>query len=187
MTSNCEKDKAYAEEMRKAQAGDNVAYGALLKKISPLISGFIYNKIGKGADNDDILQEVLMAIHRSAHTYNTDRSFRNWMFAIANYKIKDYLRSYYRKKSLIQVDFEEVKDFISDDVTNAPSQSELLSELLNDLPQRQRKILYLMKIEGYSIKEVASLMKMNISAVKVAAHRTYKTLINNQKERDSNE
>lgn len=181
MAFDRQKDLRYSEMMRKSQGGDKVVYNSLLKEISPIIAGFIYNKIGARSDNDDILQEVLIGIHRSGHTYNSDRSFANWMFAIANFKVKDFLRSYYRKKSLIEVDFDKVEDFIASDVTNGGSSGELLCELIDNLPEKQRKILHLMKIEGYGAKEVAKIMDMSVSAVKVAAHRSYKKLINDNK------
>lgn len=171
-------DKICAEKMRKAQAGDKLAYEQLLKTIIPILAAFIGKKLGRRADNEDILQEILLAIHTSGHTYNTDRSFTNWMFAIASYKVSDFLRKTYRKKSLIEVNFEEVQDSITDDVTKDTTPNESLSELLSNLPEKQRKILHLMKIDGHSVKEVAVLMKMNVSAVKVAAHRAYKVLIN---------
>ncbi len=185
MTSKYERDNNYAAQMRKAQSGDKVAYESLLKKIIPLLEGFIYNKLGKRPDNEDILQEILIAIHRSAHTYNTERSFTNWMFAIANHKVLDFLRKSYHKNSLIEVDFDEVQDFLTDNVTNDVSKNESLVELLDDLPGKQREILHLMKIEGYSVKEISTIMKMNVSAVKVAAHRAYKTLIRNKNKIDS--
>lgn len=187
MKSKENQDKIFADLMRKAQVGDKVIYEELLKKLIPLLNGFIYNKIGNRADNEDILQEILIAIHKSAHTYNTDRSFTNWMFAIANYKVQDFLRYHYRKNRIKQVDFDEVKDFLTDDVTKQTVQNESLAELINNLPEKQRKILYLLKIDGHSIKEVADVMKMNLSAVKVAAHRAYKILVNNKKLNDQSE
>lgn len=169
-------DEKYANKMRQAQQGDNQAYETLLKEITPLIAGFIYNRIGKKSDNDDILQEILIAIHRSSQTYNTQRSFKGWMFAIADHKLKDYFRSYYRKRILTQVDFEDVKDFITDDVTNDNPLGESLIDLVDELPEKQKKIIYMMKVEGYTAKEVALAMKMSVSAVKVAAHRAYKII-----------
>ena len=169
-----------AQMMRRAQSGDKSEYTKLLKEISPLIRGFIYNRIGSGPDSEDILQEILIGIHRSSHTYNTDRPFTNWMFAIASHKLKDYLRAYYRKKALKEVDFDKISDFITEAVTDDTSASEVLTELLEKLPEKQRNIVYMMKIEGYSSSDVAKKMGMSVSAVKVTAHRAYKTLINNE-------
>lgn len=184
MTIRKKEDEKYANKMRQAQQGDNKAYEDLFKKVTPLIAGFIYNRIGKKADNDDILQEILLAIHRSSHTYNTERSFKGWMFAIADHKLKDYFRSYYRKRLLTQVDFDDVKDFITHDVTNDSSSGESLVDLIDELPPKQKKIIYMMKVEGYSAKEVALAVNMSVSAVKVAAHRAYKVIGKNYSKKD---
>jgi RNA polymerase sigma-70 factor, ECF subfamily len=106
------------------------------------------------------------------------------LFAIADHKVKDFLRSYYRKKSLIELDFAEVEKFFSSEVTNDPTSGEVLSELLGDLSERQRQIIYSMKIEGYTAKEVAGRMSMSESAVKVAAHRADKILIKRNREKN---
>jgi len=163
--------------MHAAQRGDSAAYAELFREITPLIKGFLYNRLGDGLDNEDIVQEVLFAVHKASHTYNTDRQFKAWMFAIADYKLKDYLRAYYRKAALIKVDFAEIEHTLTDDVTADHSPSELLSEILGVLPEKQQRIVRMMKIDGYSAEQVAKEMKMTTSAVKVSAHRAYKVLI----------
>jgi len=177
MTSDGLQNRQLENLMHAAQAGDNAAYAELFRKITPLIKGFIYNRLGNKTDNDDLVQDILFAIHRSSHTYNTDRQFKAWMFAIANYKLKDYLRSLYRKAEFTEIDFAEMEHILSNDVTNTPSSSELLNEALEILPDKQQKIVRLMKIDGHSVEQVAVAMDMSPSAVKVSAHRAYKLLI----------
>ena len=163
--------------MHAAQRGDGAAYAELFREITPLIKGFLYNRLGDGLDNDDIVQEVLFAIHKASHTYNTDRQFKAWMFAIADYKLKDYLRAHYRKAALTKVDFEEIEHTLTDHVTDEHSPSELLDEILGVLPEKQQRIVRMMKIDGYSAEQIGKEMKMSTSAVKVSAHRAYKVLI----------
>lgn len=181
-----DREDKFIQLMRRAQNGDHAAYSELFHAITPLIRGFIYNRIGNGADHDDILQEALLGIHRASHTYNTDRPFTNWMFAIADHKVKDYLRAHYRRKALKEVDFENIEDFIAAPVTSEAPPSEVLNELLDKLLEKQRRIVYMMKIEGYSAQQVAKTMDMSVSNVKVTAHRAYKILIaNGQKKKEA--
>lgn len=162
--------------MYAAQSGDKRAYAELLIKISPLVRSFLYRRLGPRADNEDVLQDVLLAIHKASHTYNTDRPFKAWMFAIADYKVKDYLRQHYRKMAGKHVDFAEIENFLVDPVTFEPSPAELLNDALSELPDKQQKIVRLMKIEGFTAAEVADQLQMSESAVKVTAHRAYKVL-----------
>lgn len=61
-------------------------------------------------------------------------------------------------------------------VTENWDQIEYLSKILDSLPEKQKKIVTMMKIEGYTAEDAAKKMNMSVSAVKVAAHRAYKSL-----------
>lgn len=185
MVGNPSQKRTFEELMHAAQRGDGSAYVQLLREITPLIKGFLFNRLGDGPDNEDLVQETLFAIHKASHTYNTDRQFKAWMFSIADHKLKDYLRAHYRKLALTKVDFAEIEHSLTDDVTNTPSASELLDEILETLPDRQRRIVHMMKIDGYSVEQVALEMNMSQSAVKVSAHRAYKLLIERRKKEAS--
>jgi RNA polymerase sigma-70 factor (ECF subfamily) len=170
--------KTLEARMSLARSGDNLAYESLLKEIFPIIRNFIakfnYRNL---IDVDDLTQEVLLAIHKSSHTYQVDRSFRNWMFAIANYKLKDALRKIYRQKKLTEISFSDVEHYLFEEVEFDYEESPDLASMLRVLKPRQQKIVRLLKIECNSLQEVANKMQMTVAAVKVAAHRSYETLI----------
>lgn len=166
------------EKMRLAQAGDKLVYESVLKEIAPLIRNFIkkfnYRNL---IDVDDLTQEVLLAIHQSSHTYQPDRPFKSWVFAITNYKLKDQLRSIYRRKKLTEVDFLEVENDLFEEVDFDRSDQESLESMLYILNPKQREIVKFLKIEGNSLEEVANKMSMTVAAVKTSAHRAYGNLI----------
>lgn len=170
--------KSLEKRMELAQAGDKAAYESVLREIAPIIKNFLrkFNYLNL-IDVDDLCQEVLLAIHNSSATYQPNRSFRNWMFAVANYKLKDELRKIYRQKKLKKVDFADVENFLFDEIEFNFEAYPSLSELLVVLKPKQQEILRLLKIEGNSLQEVANKMNMTVPAVKVAAHRSYEILI----------
>ena len=170
-------DQQLAEVMRKAQAGDGKAYHQLLTDITPMIRGFIYKRLGDHSELEDRVQDVLLAVHRAGHTYNSDRSFLNWMFAIADYKVKDHLRSHYRRKAAgTQVDLETVAELSAPQLQLALEDRQMLERLLETLSPRERTIVQMMKIEGHSARDVGTNLGMSEGAVKVAVHRAMKTL-----------
>ena len=175
--NNHGKENQLKDLMRQAQHGDHAAYSKLLHCITPLIRGFIFKRIDNKEDHDDILQEVLLGIHRASHIYNTDRPLTNWVFAIADHKLKDYLRTYYRKQSRQEINLESVKDFLAEPVTSGAPSHEKLTELLDTLPEKQKRIVAMMKIDGYTAQEVAEKMGMSVSNVKVTAHGAYQLLM----------
>lgn len=171
-------DEKLEDLMRLAQAGDNSAYEKVLKKVAPMIRNFIQKFNYKNLiDVDDLTQEVLLAIHQSSHTYNCDRPFKTWAFAITNYKLKDYLRIIYRHKKLTEIDFSEVENSLFEEVDFTPQNEISLDLMLDVLNEKQQKIIRLLKIEGNSLEETANKMKMSVGAVKTAAHRSYAILI----------
>jgi len=168
--------------MRKALSGDKASYNALLRGITPVVRGFLYKRMAVAADVEDVLQEILISVHRSLHTHDGRRAALPWVMAIAHYRLTDYLRRQYRIMAREKVDYDSIASQLADpnsDVTFLGSENELLHNALAALPERQRDIVTRLKLEGNSVKEVAKLLDMSESAVKVAAHRAYKLLKQN--------
>jgi RNA polymerase sigma-70 factor (ECF subfamily) len=68
----------------------------LLDHLSRHLRGYYKSKLiscGRSpADAEDLVQDVILAIHTRRHTYNPDELFTPWMHAIARYKLIDHLR-----------------------------------------------------------------------------------------------
>ena len=163
--------------MRLAQSGDKKAYAALFRAIMPLIKTFVSKRILNMADVDDVVQDTLLSIHRAGHTYDTNRPFKVWMFTIARHRLNDYLRRAYRKSTFTEVSLSHLTyENSATGVTESRDQPEYLNKILDSLPEKQKKIVTMMKIEGYTAEDAAKKMNMSVSAVKVTAHRAYKSL-----------
>src|SRR5499427_9862505 len=76
--------------------GDAAAYRTLLERLSGHLRTFFkarLNRIGRGpVEAEDLLQETLIAIHTRRHTYDRSQLFTPWLYAIARYRLVDYLR-----------------------------------------------------------------------------------------------
>src|SRR6266550_66933 len=76
--------------------GDAGAYRSLLDRLSSRLRAYYKGKlarVGRGAtEAEDLVQEVLLAIHLKRHTYDTGEPFTPWVHTIARYKLIDYLR-----------------------------------------------------------------------------------------------
>ncbi|HBR69932.1 MAG TPA: hypothetical protein DEA55_11210, partial [Rhodospirillaceae bacterium] len=107
---NAGQDEEWNGWAAAAQQGDKRAYAALLKGIAPFIRGMITGGLANADWADDIVQEVLISVHKSLHTWSPDRPFRPWLAAIASFRKADFLRRHYgargdRKISLDDADF----------------------------------------------------------------------------------
>jgi RNA polymerase sigma-70 factor, ECF subfamily len=162
--------------MRRSLGGDTRAYAELLSASTRLLRPFLSNRIGNESEVDDLLQEILISLHKARHTYDGNRPFKPWLYAIAKFRLQDYLRAHYADKLKQAVDIDDLEDNLQNDVTEYPIDYETISGELRHLSETQATILRLMHQEGHTAKEVAEKLGMTHSAVKVTAHRAYKVL-----------
>jgi RNA polymerase sigma-70 factor (ECF subfamily) len=171
-------EKQWQELMIASQKGDSKAYSKLLKELLPVITNFTKKRVFDKELVGDVVQNALLGIHTARHTYDPKKPFTPWMYAVTRYKILDYIRSQTAYTDKIALDSENLETFFSTE-TNTYKRSDLQKDLrkaLDTLPLKQQQIVTLMKLQGFSASEVAVKLNMSLSAVKVAAHRAYKTL-----------
>ena len=157
-----------------ALEGDQKKYSDFLCIINKILRGFVKKRIAVN-DAEDVVQEILISIHKARHTYDGIRPIMPWIFAIARFRIADYLRKTYSNIRFENCDFEELCEILPD-VTIVSQDSEYIDDILKNVSSREKTILTMMYIEECRVKEVATNLKMTESAVKVAAHRAIKKI-----------
>lgn len=162
--------------MIQALAGNQTAYARVLKKTTRLIRPYLTKRLAAAADVEDVMQEILISLHKARHTYDGKRPFGPWIFAIAKYRLNDYLRSRYADPLRYMEDLETAENISESDVTKTGFSYESIKEEVEQLPRRQGAIVKLMHEDGYTSKETAKILGMKESAVKVSAFRAYKIL-----------
>ena len=164
--------------MRAGLRGDAAAYRALLSRLSASLRAYYKGRlarIGRSAtEAEDLTQEALMAIHTRRHTYDTASPLMPWVHAIARYKLIDHLRQTHASmKDLPIEDAEEI--MAQDDLVGTESAYDL-TRLLSRLPDKMRRTIQLVKLDGLSVAETANQCGISESDVKVSVHRGLKAL-----------
>ncbi|BAN27897.1 RNA polymerase sigma-24 subunit ECF subfamily (plasmid) [Caballeronia insecticola] len=157
-------------------AGDQNAYRGFLQALTRHLRGYLRKRLPQHhADVEDLVQEILLAVHNARHTYRTDEPLTAWLHAIARYKLMDFFRSRARRESLHDPldDHAEFLAVIDDEPAQARHD---IGKLLDDLPDKQRLPIVHMKLEGLSVTETARMTGLSESAVKVGVHRGLKAL-----------
>lgn len=162
--------------MRLSLGGDKQAYAELLRETARLLRPFLGKRLSFESEVDDVLQEILISIHKARHTYDGERPYKPWAYAIAKFRLQDYLRMHYSDQLRHAEDISALENFLHDDVTEPAISYESISGEIQKLPEKQATTLRLMHHDGYTAKEVAEQLGMSESAVKVSAHRAYKVL-----------
>lgn len=163
----------YAALMRQAQRGDREAYERCLVELAAVLRAYVRASAGDVPWVDDVVQEILLSIHRARHTYDPSRSFAAWFYAIARNRLIDGIRQA-RRRGTREVAMERLPEPPATPA-NTVERGPLVAALAQ-LPPRQRHVITAMKVHGDSTRELAARIGMSESAVKVTAHRGYKTL-----------
>ncbi|MCP5246267.1 MAG: sigma-70 family RNA polymerase sigma factor [Burkholderiales bacterium] len=171
------KNDTYLEMlMQQALEGDKRAYAELLRETAHFLKPFLKQKLSAENEVDDLLQDILLSIHKVRHTYDGLRPYKPWAYAIARYRLLDYLRNHYADNLRSALDMSELENSLQNNVTEYRISYESISGEIHKLPEKQALIMQMMHQEGYTAREVAEKIGMTEAAVKVAAHRAYKTL-----------
>ena len=157
-----------ARLMRAAIAGDEKAYGDFLRRAACLVRNFARRKIVRGGtDPEDIVQEVLLAIHLKRHTWRQNAPVTPWLYAIANYKIIDAFR---RRGRRVEIEIGEIAETFAAPEPETISDREI-GRALQTLAPGQRSVVAAVSVDGRSISETATSLGMSETAVRVALHR----------------
>ena len=106
-----EGDEEWTGLMRSAISGDSAAYHRLLKAVTPVLRAAARRGLARAGQpvdqSEDIVQDILLAVHLKRHTWDTDAPFAPWLFAIARNKLIDSLRRRGRRVFVNIDDFAE--------------------------------------------------------------------------------
>ncbi len=157
-------------------AGDASAYHRFLKELSAHLRAFLRKRlVNLPEEVEDLVQELLLAVHNQRHTYDPRQPLTAWVHAIARYKLIDLLRRRSRKE-LLNSPLDEDDTLLAVSDHEAAEARRDLAKLLAHLPDRQRLPIIHVKIEGLSVAETARLTGLSPSAIKVGVHRGLKAL-----------
>jgi RNA polymerase sigma-70 factor (ECF subfamily) len=162
--------------MRQALDGEQTAYAELLAQLGSTARGYVRLRLGPVAWLDDVVQETLLAVHVSRHSYDRRRPFAPWFYAILKSRLIDALRKQRRIAGR-----EAAEASASEPSTRAAAghdeiDVEAIRQALRQLPERQRHVIEALKYRDESVRDVARRLGLTESAVKVTAHRGYRAL-----------
>lgn len=158
-----------------ANSGDGRAYAQFLRAVTPVLRGVVRAKgavLGE-AGCEDVLQEVLLAVHLKRHTWQRGAPVRPWLYAIARYKVVDAFRARGRG---INLPIDEFTDDLAADAGPDPTEAADMAKMIGMLEDRSARLVQMIGLEGASTAEAGQALNMTEGAVRVALHRAFKAL-----------
>ena len=176
--SHSAREDEWAACMRAAMTGDTQAYHRFLKAVTPYLRSIAKRRCERyGAppgEVEDVVQEVLLAIHLKRGTWDISRPIAPWLSSIVRNKLIDSLR---RRGRHVNVPLDDVSDILEAQNGAHEAADRLDTEtVLARLKDPQRDIVHSISLEGAGIRETAARLKMTEVAVRVSLHRALKSL-----------
>jgi RNA polymerase sigma-70 factor (ECF subfamily) len=164
-------EATFARLMAAMQQGDRSAANVLLTEAGMWLERYFRRRVPP-QQVDDLVQEVLIALHTKRATWDPARPFLPWLAAIARYRWVDHLRRVYRDAS---------EELLEDSGAQESEEDVLLARvslehLFAHLPPKQVEAIELVKIGGLSIEEASARSGQSASLVKVNIHRGLRKL-----------
>ncbi len=172
-----EAEEEWALLMRAAINGDSSAYRRLLASLTPALRTVARRNCARigldGGEAEDVVQEVLLAIHLKRHTWDSDRPIGPWITTIARNKLIDARR---RRGNMSTLPIDDLADILTAEGSDDPMDRRDLDRLVGKLGERQQDLVRSLSVEGQSIQETAKRLNMSEAATRVALHRAIKAL-----------
>lgn len=170
-------EKEWAVLMRCALDGDSGAYRRLFDSLTPYLRAMTRRsgaRIGvPQGETEDVVQEILLALHLKRHSWDADRPIGPWIAAIARNKLVDARR---RRGNKVSLPIEEFSELLPEEAKGDPTARGDVERLLEKLTDKQRDLVRSLSIEGHTVEETARRLNMKEGAVRVALHRAIKAL-----------
>jgi RNA polymerase sigma-70 factor (ECF subfamily) len=175
-TAVCGVEMRLKDLLHLALDGDAVAYTSFLEVFSGYLRGMLRRRLRSYEDDvEDVLQEVLIALHNGLHTYRNQVPVTAWAAAIVRHKVADFLRAHAHREALHDP-IEDEMELFATSVTESLDARRDIDRLLGQLPERQLAPIEYVRLHGLSVSETARLTGLSESAIKVGVHRGIKAL-----------
>lgn len=170
-----DRETEWAALLRAANAGDAQAYLRFLKAVTPVLRGIVRAR-GRdiGADaHEDIVQDVLIAIHTKRQTWDQDAPVLPWLYAIARHKVVDAFR---RRGRAVHLPVEDLTEVLEADTAPDPLAARDSAALIGRLDPRSAEIVRAISLNGETPATVGARLDMTEGAVRVALHRAIRRM-----------
>ncbi len=136
----------------------------LIEKYKNNIYAIAFNVCKNAQDAEDVVQDTFIQYLSRKKDFETEQHIRAWLIRVAINKAKNKNNTFFRRNTLPLEDYMETLTFES-------QESSELFETVMKLPEKYRVVIHLFYYEDYSVNEIADIVKVSVSNVKVRLSR----------------
>ena len=175
------------ELVRKAQKGDKEAFEELIKRHQHRVFAIARRILKRQEDVEDISQQVFVKAYFSLKRFDQRAAFSTWLYKITVNECWDLLRKKKVRPLVFEAELSEEQarrytaseDAVADipDVSDRLEAKERVEGLLAHVEKRDRTMLVLKEVEGFSVEEIAEVLNLNANTVKVRLFRARRRIV----------
>jgi RNA polymerase sigma-70 factor (ECF subfamily) len=150
----------------------------LYKEYRDKVYHYAYSKLGSHSEAEDLVSDIFVKILKGIDTYDPCKAgYSTWIYTIARNTVCNYLRGKGRWSTGLD-EICEVQDssLLPEEVLLRNENLDRLAELLESLPERERDIIILRFYNNYTPQQIAELVGVGYSNVKVIQMRVLSRL-----------
>jgi RNA polymerase sigma factor (sigma-70 family) len=183
------KERDWGDAMRAERLGEAKPYELFLRDFASSLRRIIAVRLRQmrfsPEEAEDIVQDVLIAVHTRRDQWDAGRPLLPWLNAIARYKLIDASRRL-RRDGATRIELSD-EDWarISDCRVAAPDRSQAdVEKMISALPRGEQGAVRAIGLDGASAAEAAAQLGSSEGAVRVAFHRALRRLTSATKNRN---
>jgi RNA polymerase sigma-70 factor (family 1) len=146
---------------------DEDAFEQLYQLYSGRLFGYLIKLIKSELFAQELLQDTFIKLWNNREKINTDKSFRSYLFRIAENNVYDFFRKAARDKKLQAAIIKSAcrhYQHVEENLLTKENE-QILQDAINLLPPKRRQIFQLIKIEERSYDEVSTLLNISVSTI----------------------
>jgi RNA polymerase sigma-70 factor (ECF subfamily) len=151
----------------KTMAKEKELFWELMASLEKKLFNFLHKALNFSEDSKDLYQEVVIRAWRYFPSFDRQRSFSTWLFAIAHNEIKKYFNSRKESRTVIPLGLLAVEPIAP---ANDPTVA-LIYDAAKRLPLKQREVFFLFYYNRFSIAEIAAICGLRQGNVKFILSR----------------
>jgi RNA polymerase sigma-70 factor (ECF subfamily) len=167
--------------VRQAKDGDKEAFESLVRRHQSRVFAVAGGILRNREDVEDIAQQVFLKAYFSLKRFDQRAAFSTWLYRITLNECWDLLRKRKVRPLVLEVDLSEEQarqyqaaEEVADgrpDASDRLAARERVEQLLECLEERDRSMLVLKEVQGFSVEEIAEVLELNANTVKVRLFR----------------
>jgi len=164
--------------IQDAVRGMSSAFGSLYDRYQPMIYRFVFVKVGRREDAEDLTHQVFISAWTNIRSYkDLGHPFSSWLYKIARNQIIDHYRARRNETSLDEMDPENfVEAAAAEAGTATKMEVEKVRRAIKALKPDYQDVIIMRFVEDLPLKEVAKAMDRTEGAIKLMQHRAIKEL-----------